>query len=164
MLERPDFRELIEFNQVGESGIVSMIRLSRRYEAFSRGNGFPLLANMIQPVASVDEVIRTHSVFSENLDLTGGGSAHVAAVTVPVGRRYTLTHLIRGSSTGNTRLEVVKDGTRVPLSNSDANTLRMLEINPIVLGPGDTIGMLESGNGGDGSINTQGFYTDEVAF
>lgn len=159
-----ELEQLIEFNQVGENGIVSMIRLSRRYDAFSRGNGFPILANMIQPVASVDEVIRTHSVLDESLDLTGGSSAHVVALTVPTGRRYTVTHLIRGSSTGNTRLEVVKDGIRVPLSVSDANTLRLLEINSIVLGPGDTVGMLESGNAGDGTISIQGFYTDEVAF
>ena len=155
---------LADSSQLGEEGIVAMRRLNRRYAAFAGPTSFPRIANAIIPVSLVDEVLATTEVFSEALNLVGAGGLHVPAYTVPAGKQFTLTHVLRGSSAGNTRLEVVLQGNRIVLSNSDASTLRLMEINPIVMQPGDTVGMLESNNGADTGSSCSGIGRIQDSF
>jgi len=157
-------QDLVNQMQLGENGIVAFRRLNRRYSAFGGPTTFPTMRNDVQPVTILDEVLIENQPINESLDLRGAGSLHVVAFTVPSGRLFQLTHWFRGSSGGNTRVEVVLQGERIILESSGLSSEQIINLTPIFMEPGDTLGMLESGNAGDSTISLQAIGRIQDAF
>ena len=59
---------------------------------------------------------------------------------------------------------MVVQGLRIPIESSGLSAEFLLNLTPIFLEPGDTIGMLESGNPGDTVVSFQALGRIQDAF
>lgn len=113
----------------------------------------------IRPVFIVGSAPFRQAVGQANGDLTPGAGTYVPYFTVPRGERWHILVIRRFSSTGNTAIAASVNSVVCYLTPTGTSA------DPILysfeLGEGDSIGMVTTGNGGDGAISLHLFYEVE---
>jgi len=128
--------------------------------------GQPEVATSIIPVTQVDELLKVAKADkSELIDLSGGGGAAIAMLTVPTGKRWQVGTIFRSSTTGSSRVVVI-DPELVPTNITNSGTSEeMVQLGTrLVLDEGWAIGMRETGNGADVAELIHVTFTEEDAF
>ncbi len=126
----------------------------------------PGVGMVIVPVTMVDKLLEVVVPTVTTLDLTGVGDLHVPAYTVPTGRRATVLHARRGISATITWIELSIDGSLFSVTAAgvvEAFLGSYVQV-PLVLDAGDSIGLHETGNAGDGARLIEILVLEEEAF
>ena len=140
-------------------------RLYRRFliEPYPVGDAGPSVSTTIQPTTDADELLRNPTGISANGDLTGSAGGAVTYYIVPAGERWTLRHLYRELTTANSQIYLFTGGFTIFLTAPATAAGRQDGLN-IRLSAADQIGMIASGDAGDGAIFLQVVYEIEDAW
>lgn len=123
-----------------------------------------ILAKTILPITNIDDLLAAAALAEETKSLTGAAGTQVPYFTTPTGKRWRIMALYRFATTGNSNLYIT-DGTSQMRLSVSAVTAAFLGLGKdFYINEGWQVGMLASGNAGDGAIKLQIWYTEEDAF
>jgi len=119
----------------------------------------------ILPTTDADTLLRQPTWVRNSVDLTGSGSAFVATHTVPAGERWTILAYTRQSTSAATEVDIRPEGQSLSMQIGVYGTSSELvhDLN-LVMNPGDAIGLVETGDAGDGSKYIFLYYLSEDAY
>jgi len=121
----------------------------------------PGLFTVISPTIDVEDFNRALNSAITALDLTGSAGTVVAAVTAGVERRLRILAVSRDGSTANSAIAILVDSNMIPLTALSTSEAQ-LQPPRLYLGPGDSIGMLTTGDAGDDTRNCRVLFEEEI--
>jgi len=116
----------------------------------------------IQPVTQADELLRTPTIAKNSEDISASAGTYVAFHTVPAGKRWKVTNIVRAATTSGTNVRL-NDGsidTQISVFQTGAEALR----GEWFMNENWSIGMDTTGNGADSSKELAIHYLEEDAF
>jgi len=154
--------------------MVNQLR-SRRYDLFRRLTQKlliedeeasvipPAIARLVSPVIDVSQLLIDERAIFANGDLTASAGATITYHTVPVGERWHLRWFVREIATGTTRVLISKvvDNLAVSITALATGEQRGT-FEGIKIDSGDSVDLVTSGNGADGSISLILLYGREL--
>lgn len=120
------------------------------------------LSKIITPVTNADQIISDPKASNTAKDLHAAAGTYVPFFTVPTGKRWHITGWFRGGTAANSEIDITINSVQAQITAqaSNSNTQAM----DFDLAPGDSIGMLTTGNAGDTSIAMSILYNEEDAY
>ena len=107
------------------------------------------VGTLIVPVTQVDVLLLASAGDRTAYDLTAA-SGTFRGLTVPAGERWYLGKMERDATSGNTRMLLVVSGFSIHL-NTLTTTEQFYDAEAVILDVGDQVGIITTGNAGDGS-------------
>jgi len=125
----------------------------------------PGISTTIQPTTDADLLLAVIIVVESGaLDLTAAAGTFVPGMTVPTGKRWRVSFIYKQSSIANGQVMLQVDGTLIqftPVSTDEETHLTNLGLH---LEEDDIIGLVTTGNAGDGSRQVKAVVLEEDAF
>jgi pectate lyase len=134
-------------------------RILRRY-GIEGHSSIPLyLGSFVQLTSNADKLLSESKIYSENNDISGGGTLTV--ITVPNEKRYTLKALRMGATANNARIQIYDPVTLkgFNLKESDTNNLILTNLD-LPMEPSWQINII-GGGVGDNAIPVNIIYNEE---
>jgi len=116
-----------------------------------------VMTQVISPTIVLNELPSPNHEQFNNVDLSGVNGTFVELYQVPQDCRVRITHLYRGTTTGNTLFAISPDGGTTKYSITTSSTAAVSIMTDIVLVKGWSIGAVANGNAGDNAAANRQF-------
>lgn len=137
-------------------------RLRRRFLLEEAAVTGKTLSPEIVPVTQVDALLVDIDTGSVSVDLSAAAGSHVAAYTVPEGRRATIRVVVLSLLAAASRVTVNDLSTGVTIFLTASGTAeQVLNDLSLQLEAGDSVGALTTGNVGDNAANYR-YLVEEI--
>lgn len=141
-------------------------RLYNRFliEPFPAGEGdTPGVATTIFPVTDADKLLSVQVSATATNNLTAGAGTYVPYFTVPTGKRWRVKNFMRFGTTAVSAILVLVSGSAAVHLNQQVVAGQELVLD-LPLDENGSMGLITTGDAGDGAVRADIVYEEEDAF
>ena len=149
-------------NLWANKAIISRIIQKFQLEERPREPDSPLFLQTLQPVTSIDELLKTTSLIkSASKDLSAGAGTYTVYHTTPATEKWTIRGWSTDTTIASTQLRLrTPSGQFFPLEAA-ATAGKLTHSEEVYMPPGWTIGLLTTGNVADTDVDLTILYDKE---